>query len=670
MSGKHHSKFLLLIAVVFLLPNFVEAKEEKNITVLGKDQPNYVADSILVRFKPDAPGLLKQSARNQVGAKGIRSFTLVPMLERWKIGGMSVEKALSILNKLPFIEYAEPDYLISLDPDEDIPVPNDMFFDHLWGMHNFGQAVPLYGGYPGLEDADIDAPQAWKLFSGIGVPEENQIIIGVIDTGIDPGHPDLADNIWVNPGEIPGNGLDDDGNGYVDDIYGWDFANNDNDPDDDHSHGTHVAGTIGAIGYNAIGVAGVIWECKLMALKFLNASGYGATSDAILALQYAVDNGAKISNNSWGGSVYSQTLSEALTYAQAQGHLFVAAAGNSNINVDSYPFYPACYSHDNVISVAATDKYDNRASFSNYGVTSVDIGAPGVEIASALPVGMNDPHVDYGYKSGTSMACPHVTGVAALIWARQPQLLYKGVKDILLRNVRTIDALAGKTATGGGVNAFNSISEAINEYAPPIAQDDLYETTEGITLTANPGVLENDSSGLNNFESGGLNKVIVLTPPSYGVLALNPDGTFNYTPNPGFIGTDSFTYKATDSYSETNEASAAIRVTPAPDVILSEIDMSIETILRRYSSAEAIVSVLDEGGNGVDGASVSGLWKYKGSVIKLESDSTVSGKITFTSPTKRAKSGDTFEFVITDVSKDGFEWDESQSETAEIISVQ
>ncbi|MGC9326610.1 MAG: S8 family serine peptidase [Candidatus Hinthialibacter sp.] len=669
MNRKHLSKSLLFIAVVFCLPSFSEAKEEKNIKVLGKDQSNYIADSILVRFKADAPGLMKQSAQNQVGAKKIRSFSLVPQLEHWKIGGLSVEKAVSILKKLPFVEYAEPDYVISVEPTNDQPVPNDMFFDHLWGMHNYGQPVPFYGGTPGLEDADIDAPQAWQMFSGIGVPEDNQIIIGVIDTGIDPEHPDLAGNIWVNPGEIPGNGLDDDNNGYIDDIHGWDFANDDNNPDDDHSHGTHVAGTIGAIGYNAIGVAGVIWECKLMALKFLNASGYGTTSDAILALQYAVDNGAKISNNSWGGSAYSDTLSDALDYAQAHGHLFAAAAGNNNVNTDVSPFYPACYGQNNVISVAATDKSDNRASFSNYGATTVDIGAPGVDIASTLPVGMNYPHVDYGYKSGTSMACPHVTGVAALIWARQPQLLYTGVKDILLGNARSINALAGKTATGGVVNAYDSIYETIFEYVPPIAQDDSYETTAGDALTANPGVLENDSSGQNNFNSNGLNNVIVLTPPSNGALAMNADGTFTYTPSPGFTGTDSFTYKATDGYSESNVAMVTIQTSPEADVILTEIDLSLETVYRKYARAKAVVSVSESGGNGVNGASVSGVWKYKGSVIKLESGSTVNGQITFISPLKRVKSGDTFEFIITDAAKDGFEWDENQSETAESISV-
>ncbi|MHC4545891.1 MAG: S8 family serine peptidase, partial [Planctomycetota bacterium] len=265
----------------------------------------------------------------------------------------------------------EPNYRVRI-----ARIPNDVRFLELWGMNNTGQTG-------GREDADIDAPEAWDIATG--VPDGSDIIVGVIDSGIDYLHPDLAGNMWVNPGEIPNNDVDDDGNGYVDDVHGYDFYQDDGDPSDAAGHGTHVSGIIAGVGDNGIGVAGVNWRCKLMALRFLNAQGSGSTVEAIEAVNYGVANGAKILNNSWGGGGYSQSLETAITDARDQGVLFVAAAGNSGIDNDSWPHYPSSYDVSNVIAVAATDVNDSRASFSSFGAESVDVGAPGVGILSTFP---------------------------------------------------------------------------------------------------------------------------------------------------------------------------------------------------------------------------------------------------------------------------------------------
>jgi subtilisin family serine protease len=253
-------------------------------------------------------------------------------------------------------------------------VPNDTRYPQMWNLNNTGQS----GGTPG---ADISAPEAWDITTG-----DPNIIVAVVDTGVDYQHPDLAANIWTNTAEANGvTGVDDDGNGYIDDIHGYDFVMSDGDPMDRYGHGTHVAGTIAAIGNNALGVVGVNWHCKIMACRFLDASGSGYTDDAISAINYAVANGAKIINNSWGGGDYSTLLEDAITNARDHGVLFVAAAGNDASDNDTVPFYPASYNVSNVIAVAATNRYDALSSFSNFGHNTVHLGAPGEEILSSVP---------------------------------------------------------------------------------------------------------------------------------------------------------------------------------------------------------------------------------------------------------------------------------------------
>ena len=323
-------------------------------------------------------------------------------------------------------------------------LPGDGNFSRLWGLNNTGQTG-------GSADSDIDAPEAWNITTG-----SSDVVIAIIDTGVDYRHNDLAANMWRNSGEIAGDGKDNDGNGYVDDVYGYDFANNDGNPMDGNGHGTHVAGTIGAAA-NGSGVVGVNWDVSLMALKFLTDSGYGSTSDAIAAINYATmmkrDFGVNIvaTNNSWGGGGYSSVLRNAIAAAGNQGILFIAAAGNDNNNNDQSASYPSNYNLDAIIAVAATDHRDNRASFSSYGATTVDLAAPGVSIYSTTP---NNRYASY---SGTSMATPHVSGVVGLLAAANPSASMAEIKQAILDGADPVASMAGKALTGGRLNAHASL---------------------------------------------------------------------------------------------------------------------------------------------------------------------------------------------------------------------
>ncbi len=361
---------------------------------------------------------------------------------------LTVSEGIQAYENSPDVAYAEPNY--KLYPTA---APNDTYFSKMWDLNNTGQTG-------GTIDADIDAPEEWNTNTG-----SPSTVVAVIDEGMDISHPDLRDNIYTNTLEANGvKGVDDDNNGYVDDVHGYDFANDDPsvyDPDPitgkGDEHGTHVAGTIAAVGNNGIGVAGVNWHARIMPLKFLGPNG-GYTSDAVEALDYAVNNGVKISNNSWGGGGKSQALQDAIARADAAGHLFIAAAGNGGSdgvgdNNDITPNYPASYPNSNIISVAATDDHDRLASFSNYGVNSVDLAAPGVSILSTLPGNT------YGYYSGTSMATPHVTGVAALIKSQNPTADDGTIKAQILQFAEKKTSLENKVATGGRLNAYTALTQ-------------------------------------------------------------------------------------------------------------------------------------------------------------------------------------------------------------------
>ncbi len=316
----------------------------------------------------------------------------------------------------------------------DVAVPTDPYYNQLWGMDS------------------IDAPEAWSVTTG-----SSSVVVAVIDTGVDYTHVDLAANIWTNPGEIAGNGVDDDGNGFVDDVYGYDFVNNDGDPMDDNSHGTHVSGTIAAAANNGVGVAGVNWSSSIMALKFLDGNGSGYLSDAVRAINYATmmrtqyDVNVCVTSNSWGGGGYSTSMYNAIQASNNANILFVAAAGNSGSDNDVSPQYPANYSCSNVISVAAISSNGQLASFSCYGATTVDLAAPGDSIYSTVPGNR------YASYSGTSMATPHVAGVAALAFALAPDASVAEVRDAILGGTEPSAALSGKMVTGGALNAYNTL---------------------------------------------------------------------------------------------------------------------------------------------------------------------------------------------------------------------
>lgn len=380
------------------------------------------------------------------------------------------------ISKDPEVEYAEPNYIVSV-----LATPNDPFFNSQWDLHNTGQ-------FGGVVDADIDAPEAWDI------KNNSSVVVGVIDTGIDYNHPDLSANIWTNPGETPNNSVDDDLNGFVDDYYGWDFANNDNNPMDDHGHGTHVAGTIAAVGNNGVGISGIAWQGKVAAIKFLNSGGYGSLNAAIQAIAYANKMGFKITNNSWGGGGFTQALFDVIKAGANKGYLFVAAAGNSFNDNDLYPAYPASYKSPNVIAVAATDWSDNKAYFTNYGKNSVQVGAPGVNIYSTVPgygyynpCALCDPS-GYRYLSGTSMASPHVAGALAVYWSQYPNLTYGQVKQRLIKTADRVPAMENITASNGRLNFYNLLENDVIAPAPAtdlrLVAGSVGASSVGLTWTA------------------------------------------------------------------------------------------------------------------------------------------------------------------------------------------
>jgi len=396
----------------------------------------YDPAAILIRFDPATPQHLRADIREMIGGEVLRSFHLVPGLE--KVTTMfPIEDALWMLEGNPFVLYAEPDYRIYPAGQ-----PNDTSFGNQWGAHNTGQTIRNIVGVP---DADMDLPEAWDIHTGDG-----NFAIAVIDTGVDLDHSDLNNNLWVNGGETAGNGIDDDGNGYIDDINGWDFRANDNDPTDESGHGTLVSGIIGAEGNNNSGIAGGIWDCRIMALRIFDSNG-GVVSDAILALEYAADKNVLISNNSWTANQFSNALYNAIEALQPLGHIVVAAAGNDASDIDSTPQYPAAFDLDNILSVAATTNRDELAGFSNWGDVTVDLGAPGKDVYSTKRGG------GYGFFNGTSAAAPSATGVVALLMDHKPQWTYQEILDRILDTTRPIDALNGLTVTGGVINAYDAI---------------------------------------------------------------------------------------------------------------------------------------------------------------------------------------------------------------------
>jgi subtilisin family serine protease len=416
-----------------------------------------VANEVLVQFvdMPAAvaaqlPGIELQidaDLNRGVGRQGLRRF---------RSRTFDAETLLAFFRGQPGVVYAEPNYIVGK-----AVIPNDPEFPNLWGLHNTGQPIL---GIPGTPDADIDAPEAWDISTG-----SSSIVVGVIDTGVDYNHPDLAANIWSAPTAFTVFGSINCPAGS----HGFNAITNTCDPFDDEGHGTHVSGTIGARGNNAQGVTGVNWVTRIIGGKFLDSSGFGSTADAIQAIDFMIQTKAffgaganiRVLNNSWGGGPFSGALQTMIQNSNASNMLFVAAAGNGGVDGigddnDIFPQYPASYPVANVLAVASTTRQDLRSGFSNFGATSVDLGAPGSTILSTVPGG------GYGFASGTSMASPHVAGAAALVLS-ECSLTTAQLKANLMDNVVSIPALAGITVTGGRLNVNNSIRDCDGVPDPP-----------------------------------------------------------------------------------------------------------------------------------------------------------------------------------------------------------
>ncbi|MEX2118184.1 MAG: S8 family serine peptidase [Pirellulales bacterium] len=529
------------------------------------DHDAYDPSRILVRFRPETAEA--NGAGIVRGTEIGRPMDIVPGLRSVHLPqGLSVEAALAAYRANASVLYAEPNYRVRT-----ALTPNDPQFSALYGLENTGQTG-------GLADADIDAPAAWDLTTG-----SQNVVVAVIDTGVDYTHSDLAANMWVNSGEVPGNNADDDGNGFIDDVYGYDFANYDGDPFDDNLHGTHVAGTIGAVGNNGIGVAGVSWSVKVMALKFLDAGGSGYIEDALNAVNYAVmmrNNGVnvRLTSNSWGGGGYSQALLDAIDASGAAGILFAAAAGNSGTDADASPMYPAAYDSPYIVSVAATDHADEYASFSNWGATTVDLAAPGVDILSTLPGNQ------YGYLSGTSMATPHFSGAAALVWSLYPDATPLQVKQRLLAGADYVGHLGGNsfrpTLTNGRLNVSNALED---DTIPPASISGLSAVESGMTSVTLTWTATGDDGAEGtaasydvrystapitdaNWESatrapGAPKPKAAGTTETFAVSGLNPNQTYY------------FAIRALDNVGNASPLSNALQASTQPATVLYEDDM-------------------------------------------------------------------------------------------------
>jgi len=435
-------RILVILGGILLSAEIILAEPRPNSRT--ERQKVFRGQELVVSFPTASGGFSARSSARVTKLKDGAGTKLTKALAEGKVGLFSRTQSLGTQSAAPVemdesevltmcasIRASNPGVEITCEANalvESTITPNDPNYSSLYGM------------------SVISAPLAWDITTGSA-----SAVVAIIDTGIDYTHPDLVGNIATNAAEIPNNSVDDDGNGYIDDYYGYDFINNDSNPIDDHYHGTHCAGTIGATGNNGRGVAGVAWRVSLLPVKVLDSYGSGTLASVAAGMNYAVQRGAKILSMSLGTSSYSTTLENAIINARNSGALVVAAAGNSALDTDLYPNYPSSSTQDNVISVAASTSSDSLAYFSNYGPTSVDLAAPGESILSTYLGGQ------YAYASGTSMATPHIAGMAALLLAINPNLSYASIKSILLSTADPIPSMSGKLVTGGRANIYNAV---------------------------------------------------------------------------------------------------------------------------------------------------------------------------------------------------------------------
>ncbi len=529
------------------------------------DTAAYKEGELLVKFKSDVTSKTLMKANEGAGATVLKSYDIVPNLQHVRLpDGMSVRAAVERYMSDPNVEYAEPNYIRCASS---VDAADSFFTPQQWALHNTGTFAN------GTFGVDIKAREAWELTQG-----NRKVVIAVIDTGIDYNHPDLVSNVWTNSGEIGAadarvNGVDDDLNGYVDDWRGWNFIDGNNDPFDDVGHGTHVSGIIGAVGNNNIGVAGVMWNVRIMPLKVFGATeretlcggATGFAADEVAAIEYAWKNGANIINASYGGPGYCFAEFDAVAEAERHGVLFVAAAGNDTRDTDLDIINPATLETvHNLITVAATDQNDRLATFSNFGPKSVHIAAPGVYILSTVPT--NQPTSfggsGYDFKDGTSMAAPHVAGAAGLIYSYYnkdvPHFTYLQVRGLLLRYVDTVadsqnlEFINGRVWTNGRLNANKALSALLQ----PTGLTATPTRTTEITLTWQDNAKGEDFYTIERRPNtaGGVFAVVTDSVPFNAArfvdTGLTPGTSYEYRikataflPNPpsaGFITADSF----------------------------------------------------------------------------------------------------------------------------------
>jgi len=482
------------LLAVFLLAQRPASTQDPAQTLVRQDSQRIermngaevMAEEVIVRFNTPEVQAYLNNAMNVVSAHEHRKIGAASLnLFRVRARNLSVNALVNILSQMPGVQYAEPNYVLRATV-----TPNDTRFGELWGLNNTGQTI---SGQTGTPDADIDAVEAWDVSTG-----SSSIVVGVVDTGVDYNHPDLAANIWSAPAAfsvtIGGQTINCPAGSH-----GFNAVNNTCNPLDDNNHGTHVSGTIGARGANATGVVGVNWTSSIMGLKFLNAQGSGSTADAIDAIEFAIQakqrfagtGGAnvRVLSNSWGGGGFSQALLDQINKANNNDMLFVAAAGNNGSDNDGAPNYPSNYNAPNVVAVAATDNRDAKSSFSNFGATTVDLGAPGTGILSTVRNG------GYAFFNGTSMATPHVSGAAALVLSKCA-LSTANLKANLLNNVDLVSSLSGRTVTGGRLNVNKAIRACSGGGNPPPTTIffDNFETNLG--WTRNPNGTDTATTGL------------------------------------------------------------------------------------------------------------------------------------------------------------------------------
>ncbi|MBI4326301.1 MAG: S8 family serine peptidase [Chloroflexi bacterium] len=446
-AGFHRLRGSLLLRLVGLFLGATVLTSSAQVPPPARPLPGttrHRPDRVIIKPKPGSGQAGLDRWRAARGHRVLRRFAEAGDMQVVQLPpGMSMQEALAQYRQSGWVEFAEPDYIVRASV-----TPNDPHYTSglLWALNNTGQSG-------GVSDADIDAPEGWATLHSA-----TNIVVAVVDSGIRYTHEDLAGNMWTNPGEIPGNGIDDDRNGFIDDVHGINAITNSGEPNDDNGHGTHVAGTLGAVGNNGKGIVGVAWQVQIMACKFLDSNGDGEISDAVECIDYARRHGAKIINASWGGPDSSFALQSALNSARNAGIIVVAAAGNEKNDNDVTPNYPSSYTLDNIVAVTATTRADVLdATFADYGLKSVDLGAPGTSIYSAW----HTSDRTYSYLSGTSMAAPHVAGALALLSARFANETYKQLITRLLAATDPLPGLAGKCVTGGRLNLDKALGPSV-----------------------------------------------------------------------------------------------------------------------------------------------------------------------------------------------------------------